>query len=216
MNYFFYFLLSHFIGDYFLQTNFIARYKNSKISVLLLHVSLIYLSMLIIIFPKNITNHILILSLTGIHLLIDTFKFKYKNKKFFKGSHYYLFDQILHLTSLMIISYFFKPQSFFFPQKYALIISLGLFNAYFIGILSSFIFNDITKYTKDKLGYILRFSIPFMLNPFLILSSVPVYSYIYYKHYKKSTNKSLEEVLFSLYWSYLITLLIIITSEVKL
>ncbi|WP_368359312.1 DUF3307 domain-containing protein [Marinitoga lauensis] len=76
-------MLSHLIGDYVFQTSYIARYKNSKVGVLILHISIIFISMFLLFLPSilNLYNLFIIILLTFIHLSIDTLKFKNRAKK---------------------------------------------------------------------------------------------------------------------------------------
>lgn len=163
-NIFFYFLLSHLIGDYVFQTSYIAQYKNSKVSILILHVSIIFISMFLLFLPSalNPYNLFIIILLTFIHLSIDTLKFKNRTKKAFNSHTYYVLDQVMHFSSLILASILYKPQNFFISPEYSKLIALGLFNAYFISLLLYMIDGFSKPYKRDYLGYLFRFSLPFI------------------------------------------------------
>ncbi len=209
MTVFFYFFLSHMLGDYVFQTSFIARNKNKNIYVLILHILIIYACMYIVILPKGLTNNCLLILLSVMHFFIDIVKFKFGKNDFFKGADYYLFDQFIHLLTLLIVSYFFVGQEMYLSYDLVLKSSVGLFNAFTIGILSGYIFNDMTKYKKDYFGYLIRFSIPFLPNLWFLLLSVPVYVYFILRFMDTQKSKQNHEKLFSLSLSYIITIIIL-------
>ena len=161
-NLFFLFLLSHLIGDYVFQNGYIAKYKVSKLSVLLLHVFIIFIVMFLLFLPSsmNLYNLLLLVILTFIHLLIDTLKYKNRDKKLFNTSEYYVLDQFMHFSSLMLMALLYGNSDIFINFDLAKIVSIGLFNAYFIGLLF-YIFKGPKKaYKRDYIGYIFRFSLP--------------------------------------------------------
>ena len=209
MNIFFSLYLAHLIGDYVLQTSYIAKNKNSSIKVLSFHVFIIYISLVSIIIPDNLTNHLLLIFLAIIHFFIDYLKFKNKDILFFNSSVYYLLDQLSHLSTIVLVSYFFVPQRIIISEKWTVILSLAIFNSFFIGILVSFLFKTIKTYKRDFIGYIIRFSIPLLYNPIIIVFSIPVYSLIIYIVYKKKGMENFYEKLFALYFSYLFSILIL-------
>ncbi|KLO25164.1 MULTISPECIES: DUF3307 domain-containing protein [unclassified Marinitoga] len=163
-NIFFYFLLSHLIGDYVFQTSYIARYKNSKVKVLILHIFIIFISMFILFLPSslNLYNFIILLFLTGIHLSIDTLKFKNRAKKAFNSHTYYILDQVMHFSSLILVSIMYNQNEFLLKPEFTKILSIGLFNAYFISLLFYMIDNSSMPYKRDYLGYIFRITLPFI------------------------------------------------------
>ncbi|SHE51593.1 Protein of unknown function [Marinitoga hydrogenitolerans DSM 16785] len=163
-NIFFTFLLSHLVGDYVFQTSYIAKYKNSKVPVLLLHIFIIFISMFILLLPSslNLKNLSIILFLTLIHFSIDSLKFKNRAKKSFNSHTYYILDQVMHFSSLMLVSLFYNPQNLFISLQYTKIISIALFNAYFISLLFYMIDGFKKPYKRDYLGYIFRMALPFI------------------------------------------------------
>ncbi len=174
---FFYFFLSHLVGDYVFQTSYIAKYKVSKIPVLFLHVFIIFISMFLILLPSSLEpfNILLLILLTIIHLFIDTLKFKNRKKEIFNTHNYYVIDQVMHLSSLMFISLFYNNTEFLINFDYAKLIAMGLFNAYFIGLFF-YVFSKPKKpYKRDYLGYIFRFSLPFIKfysNSIFLITSI--------------------------------------------
>ncbi|AEX84525.1 hypothetical protein XO10_00335 [Marinitoga sp. 1135] len=161
---FFYFLLTHLVGDYVFQNGYIAKYKNSKLKVLILHVCIIFLSMIILMYPSSlkINNLIVIITLTIIHFAIDTIKFKNRTKKVFNTHTYYIIDQVMHFSSLLMASFFYETDHFLISQQYVKLIAVGLFNAYFVSLLFYMIDGFSKPYTRDYLGYFFRFSLPFI------------------------------------------------------
>lgn len=88
-------LISHFIGDYVLQTDFLAKTKGENWYHLIIH-SLLYTVPFYIVFGFDIRLAILFAS----HMLIDAVKARHK----FIG---YAGDQILHLMVLEFLYYIF-------------------------------------------------------------------------------------------------------------
>ncbi|MGM0641921.1 MAG: DUF3307 domain-containing protein [Thermotogota bacterium] len=207
---FFYFFLSHLIGDYVFQTSYIARYKVSKIPILFLHSFIIFLSMLVVLLPSSLDlyNLFLLVILTIIHLFIDTLKFKNRKKEMFNTDTYYVIDQVMHLSSLMIVSLFYNNTDFFIDFNYAKLIAIGLFNAYFIGLFF-YVFSKPTKpYKRDYLGYIFRFSLPFIKfysnSMFLIISIVfIIFSLFLVNKEKKMVRSELGPLALSIIVTYL-------------
>ncbi len=68
----------------------------------------------------------------------------------------------MHFSSLILASMLYKPQNFFILPEYTKIITLGLFNAYFISLLFYMIDGFSKPYKRDYLGYLFRFSLPFI------------------------------------------------------
>ncbi|KAF2955045.1 DUF3307 domain-containing protein [Marinitoga sp. 38H-ov] len=163
-NIFYYFLFAHLIGDYVFQTSYIAKYKNSKINVLVLHISIIFISMFLLLLPSSLRliNFLLIISLTLIHFLIDILKYKNRTNKSFNSHTYYILDQVMHFSSLILISLLYKPKNMLISFEYTKLFAIGLFNAYFISLLFYMIDGFSKPYKRDYLGYFFRFSLPFI------------------------------------------------------
>ena len=83
-------LASHFIGDYVLQTDFLAKTKGDNIWHLFIH-SVLYSLPFMIAFGFNWKVQFII----GTHIVIDALKARYKVIN-------YVADQVLHLMVLVI------------------------------------------------------------------------------------------------------------------
>ena len=83
-------LASHFIGDYVLQTDFLAKTKSDNIWHLFAH-SVLYSLPFMIAFGFDWK----VLFIIGTHIIIDALKAHYKVIN-------YVTDQVLHLMALMI------------------------------------------------------------------------------------------------------------------
>ena len=83
-------LVSHFMGDYVLQTDFLAKTKGDNIWHLFIH-SVLYSFPFMIAFGFNWKVPFII----GTHIIIDALKARYKVIN-------YVIDQVLHLIVLMI------------------------------------------------------------------------------------------------------------------
>lgn len=83
-------LASHFIGDYVLQTDFLAKTKGDNIWHLFIH-SVLYSLPFMIAFGFNWKVSFII----GTHIVIDALKARYKVIN-------YVTDQVLHLVVLVI------------------------------------------------------------------------------------------------------------------
>ncbi len=186
-----YLIFGHLIGDYVLQNSYIARYKNSRRFVLLVHVLLVMLSHEIVLIGSVFKFQYLvgIFTLGTIHLIIDTVKFRFKQSKFFGGWLYYVLDQFLHLISMIIVLPFFNGVKPFISITIASVSTLAIFNAYFVGILAHFMYGN-GIYKRDYFGYLLRSLFPvfyvFNFKFFLIYSIIYlVYILAKRKEYKK-------------------------------
>ena len=90
-------LIGHFIGDFYFQTDEIARNKTGCKSQLIKHCLLYTLAMLIVIVPL-FTPKLLIYSLiiSFIHLVVDFIKSNIKNEEKHEVGIYFL-DQVIHI-----------------------------------------------------------------------------------------------------------------------
>jgi len=98
------FLIGHFLGDYYLQTNTLA--KKQSTSAIMMHCFIYLVTMLIVILPI-INGPLLIaaLSIGIIHLVIDYSKYLFKKHKNFTSMQnifVYLFDQLLHIGFILV------------------------------------------------------------------------------------------------------------------
>ncbi|HHU52595.1 MAG TPA: DUF3307 domain-containing protein [Clostridiaceae bacterium] len=106
-------LISHFLGDYYLQTKQMSELKGHKLKELILHffihlilnVGLVYIS-----FGSRLLIIPLLISLS--HLLIDFIKgkmnSKYENHKF----TIYMLDQFFHICLIVLVTYLFTDISY--------------------------------------------------------------------------------------------------------
>ncbi|NLC66399.1 MAG: DUF3307 domain-containing protein [Clostridium sp.] len=102
------FLIGHFLGDFYLQTNKLADSKEKSFKDLLVH-SFIYLFsialIVITILGFSFLKWAILVSL--IHFFVDLFKFylsknnkiKRKRKKFL-----YILDQLIHIITILIVT----------------------------------------------------------------------------------------------------------------
>ena len=84
-------VMCHMIGDYVLQTDFLAKTKGTSWYHLFVH-SLLYSIPFLFVFPFNYKLYILIIS----HFIIDALKARYKKID-------YVTDQLLHYLVLTIL-----------------------------------------------------------------------------------------------------------------
>lgn len=158
MDRFIHLFLGHLVGDYVLQNKFIASYKQKKLKVLLMHIILIFFSQVSFFSGKdfNINSIYIISFVTLVHFFIDFFKYKNNNKQFFKSPKYYLIDQLMHIFTLFLASIFSTQTFFYIPDKLAVILISAIFNAYFLGIYTFILKNNVSEYKRDIVGYIVR------------------------------------------------------------
>lgn len=103
------FLLTHILSDFYFQTESMARKKENSFKYIVIH-SIVYgLTTLILVklICKNFENIYLWMIIIS-HFLVDTIKYFLKKNEFIKKYQKYIFiiDQIIHITILMIVSYF--------------------------------------------------------------------------------------------------------------
>ncbi len=169
-----YLFLGHLVGDYVLQNSYIAMKKNKDIRVLLLHTAIVFLSQLFFISGKDLTlkSFGAILMLSVVHFFIDTGKFLCK-KRFCQTWYYYLIDQSFHVVTLLITAiYLGKTAQPFFNRFFVVLLSVALFNGYFLSILVHFITSK-GIYKRDYMGYLMRMVAPI----FYILN---IYAFVIY------------------------------------
>ena len=107
-------LISHFLGDYYLQTNKMAVSKADKPKDLLLH-TVIHLVLGVTLVYITYGSDLLIipLAVSAVHMVIDFIKgklnLKYKNAAF----KIYAVDQLLHIISIVVAIYVFSKNPVF-------------------------------------------------------------------------------------------------------
>ena len=103
--------LAHLIGDFFLQPiKWIENKEEKKLKSIWLYVHIaVHLGlMFLIVWDFSYTK--LILSIAGIHLIIDGFKLLIQNKS--NKRLVFLLDQIFHVLTILILTQLFYPESF--------------------------------------------------------------------------------------------------------
>jgi hypothetical protein len=166
-----YFFLGHLFGDYVIQTNYIAAYKGKSLKVLTLHILLVFCSQTIFLLGKGfaLKELLVVIALSLTHFSIDLVKFLCK-KTFCKKWYYYLFDQFLHIITLVIASTYFSNVQPFLNRTLAVVLAVSIFNGYFLSILVHFLISN-GIYKRDYLGYFLRMSAPvfYIANIYLFI-----------------------------------------------
>lgn len=101
---FYYLLLGHLLGDFTLQTNKIAKNKNSNLKWVLIHSIIVTITMLIFALPFGLNLIILVLINGILHFLIDLYKAKLNLTNPYIALLYFILDQATHITIIYIIS----------------------------------------------------------------------------------------------------------------
>lgn len=124
-------LIAHVIGDYYLQDNEMAELKKEKLTGVFKHSAFysIPFALILILFEKSYKLTLLIIVLCVSHLVIDALKYyayklyltvfnteskKNKVKKYIKSWMVYIFDQVIHIISIILLKFYFK-ESLFYP-----------------------------------------------------------------------------------------------------
>ncbi len=103
-------LFAHIVGDFYLQTECMARKKGNKYIWILVH-CFYYWAVLSVIFLGLLSRQTLIYAfwVAGAHLVIDSIKYLYMNHKKPTAPesirNIFFVDQAVHLASLMIVAY---------------------------------------------------------------------------------------------------------------
>ena len=101
---FYYLLLGHLTGDFVLQTNKIAENKGRQWEWNLLHVLVVTLCIFVFSFPFGILLNLLVLLNGAVHYVLDYYKDELRKSFHLSELECFLFDQILHILFLFIIS----------------------------------------------------------------------------------------------------------------
>jgi len=165
-----YFFVGHLVGDYVLQNGYIAARKSKDLRVLLLHISLVFISQLafLIGWGFGVIQFFCVLLLAVFHFLIDFGKYKCK-RSFCNTWWYYLLDQCFHILSFFVVMVPFSSINFFLNHDLVAVLSVMVFNGYFVSIFVHFITSD-GIYKRDYLGYLFR-----MVSPVLYYVSTTVF-----------------------------------------
>lgn len=198
---FIYLYLGHLFGDYVLQFSWIAINKPKRNSALLLHITLIYLSQIAFALGQGFfwKGFIGVSCIVALHYLIDTLKIKSKSD----GWMGYVTDQLFHIITLIIFAPLLNNIDFYIPFDIAIKLTITIFNAYFLGLLTYFIFSRGTPYKRDWLGYVLRGILPWLWNPLVVTGVTIIGTPLVLKLYKTRT----KEVLYSVTGSFLVTII---------
>ncbi|NIP26448.1 MAG: DUF3307 domain-containing protein, partial [Phycisphaerae bacterium] len=99
-------LLGHLVGDFILQPYKIAVAKRAGWRGLFLHVSIVTVTTGIAIYRTTPHWYFWIIALFGVHLFIDQFRtFIFTDNSNGKSLYLFILDQIVHLISIMVISW---------------------------------------------------------------------------------------------------------------
>lgn len=101
---FYYLILGHLLGDFTFQTNKIAENKSKDTKWILLHSIIVTSVMLILSFPFGFNLWLLVLINGFTHFLIDYYKSKIKVKNSVMALLLFIFDQIIHISIIALIS----------------------------------------------------------------------------------------------------------------
>ena len=100
-------LLAHFMGDFLLQTDWIAR-KKENFPVLLLHVAILF--SLMVLFAGQIRNILwpYLLLIAATHLIQDRFKIVMTSKKQTQRVLFFFIDQLVHVLIIIGVIFLFE------------------------------------------------------------------------------------------------------------
>jgi len=111
--YFILLLLAHVIGDFYFQTSYMSKKKDSNMKWVIIHSLLYWLSTLLVLSPVFSINIFVIgTAAAALHAIIDILKYLYvkklrKSSKITAGKDRNIFfaDQLLHIICLIFIAY---------------------------------------------------------------------------------------------------------------
>jgi hypothetical protein len=101
---FYYLLLGHLTGDFVLQTDKIAEYKGRQWKWNLLHVLVVTLCIFVFSFSFGILLNLLVLLNGVVHFILDYYKNEIRKIFHLSELACFLFDQMIHILFLFIIS----------------------------------------------------------------------------------------------------------------
>ncbi len=158
--------LGHLVGDFVLQNGYIAKNKERRFGVLIFHVLLVGLSHVLFLLPGINSSVMIVVGLIVVaHFFIDLLKVKLSLKYgWVKKVGYYLFDQLLHLITIIVASIYLQAGSFWISDSMVLLLILAVLDAYVFGILAyiGFGYKNSNYYSRDWIGYLFRGSSPFV------------------------------------------------------
>lgn len=101
----FLFLIGHILGDFYFQSSNLAKEKDTSFAKLLDHSFLYMFAMFIVSIPVFSSEVIKIAFFLSIaHFIIDLIKISIKNKNIFSDLKLYIYDQILHIVIIFILT----------------------------------------------------------------------------------------------------------------
>ena len=100
-------MIGHILGDFYFQTDKIASEKDKKFKGVMTHAVEYTLSVLVVILPIiNLHIFMLALYMSLLHFVIDTIKYFLLKWKFIKKSGgLFVYDQIMHIISILVLAY---------------------------------------------------------------------------------------------------------------
>lgn len=106
-------LLAHFLTDFVLQPDWMIRRKH-KVVTLFLHGGIFFvLSLLFIPDSLDLLHVVGLVTLSGIHIIIDALKVRFQPKLASRGATLFLADQGLHLAAISVFVLIFDAAAFF-------------------------------------------------------------------------------------------------------
>lgn len=197
-------LLGHLLGDFGFQTEKIALNKVKKNTWNALHAAIVTGSMLLFSLPFGLITMCLVLVNGILHYFIDAFKSKLVIKSPVHALLYFLTDQFIHITLILLISKLGeKSQSLLFiNEKYIKILVIFLFVVFFMSIFIQYVLKILFPSNKhvfflkhEKLiGDFTRFALlviymlSFWLSVKVILVFIPlvvILALLYHKRWNK-------------------------------
>lgn len=106
--------IGHLLGDFYLQNEKIAKYKNKKYKGILLHSAEYFVAFLLIILPIFSVDMVCAATYAALaHFAIDSAKYAILKKKGIKKTYaVFLLDQFLHLASIFVLAYSMEFRNF--------------------------------------------------------------------------------------------------------
>ena len=100
-------MIGHILGDFYFQTDKIASEKDKNFKGVMTHAVEYTLSVLVVILPIiNLHIFMLALYMSLLHFIIDTIKcFLLKWKFVKKSDRLFVYDQFMHIISILVLAY---------------------------------------------------------------------------------------------------------------
>lgn len=122
--------IGHLVGDFYLQNEKIAQYKNEEFKGVFLHALEYYIAFLLTVLPVFSVDMILAATCAAIvHFVIDTLKYLFfLKKKVKKGCKVFVIDQCAPIISLFLVAYVMDQRNFFMGHLACIYYWLDVFN----------------------------------------------------------------------------------------